>query len=187
MKRAVFIDRDGTINEEKEYLYRTDEFAFIPGAPEAIRLLNEAGFLVIVVTNQSGVARGYYSEEDVLQLHRFISAQLDQHGARVDAWYYCPHHPSGRGSYALPCRCRKPQPGMLLEAAGRVDIDLEASIMIGDKLVDMEAGAAVGCRTLLVRTGYGSEEESRCRIGTQVFDDLLAAVQSLATGSSDAV
>ena len=119
MKRAVFIDRDGTINEEKEYLYRTDEFAFIPGAPQAIRLLNEAGFLVIVVSNQSGVARGYYTEEDVHLLHRHIAVQLEQFGARVDAWLFCPHHPAGRGSYALPCRCRKPLPGMLLEAAGR--------------------------------------------------------------------
>ena len=179
MKRAVFIDRDGTINEEKEYLYRTDDFAFIPGAPQAIRLLNEAGFLVIVVTNQSGVARGFYTEEDVHLLHRYIASQLEPFGARVDAWFYCPHHPAGRGSYALPCRCRKPLPGMLLEAAGRFNIDLESSIMIGDKLVDMEAGAAAGCRPILVRTGYGSEEEHRCRSSIEVFDDLLSAAESL--------
>ena len=179
MKRAVFIDRDGTINEEKEYLYRTDDFVFIPGAPQAIRLLNEAGFLVIVVTNQSGVARGYYTEEDVHLLHRHIVSQLEPFGARVDAWFFCPHHPSGRGSYALPCRCRKPLPGMLLDAAGRFAIDLEASVMIGDKLVDVEAGRAAGCRSILVRTGYGSEEEYSCRNGTEVFDDLLAAAESL--------
>ena len=180
MTRAVFIDRDGTINEEKEYLYRTDDFAFIPGAPQAIRRLNEAGFLVIVVTNQSGVARGYYTEEDVHLLHRHIASQLELFGARVDAWYYCPHHPTGRGSYALPCRCRKPLPGMLLEAARRFDIDLDASVMIGDKLVDVEAGTAAGCRPILVRTGYGSEEERRCRTGVEVFDDLQAAAESLA-------
>jgi D-glycero-D-manno-heptose 1,7-bisphosphate phosphatase len=179
MKRAVFIDRDGTINEEKEYLFRRDDFVFIPGAPQAIRLLNDAGFLVIVVTNQSGVARGYYTEEDVHQLHRHIAADLEQFGARVDAWFYCPHHPAGRGSYALPCRCRKPLPGMLLEAAGRFAIDLESSIMIGDKLVDVEAGAAAGCRSILVRTGYGSEEEHRCRSSVEVFDDLLSAAESL--------
>ncbi|MBK5276903.1 MAG: D-glycero-beta-D-manno-heptose 1,7-bisphosphate 7-phosphatase [Desulfuromonadales bacterium] len=179
MKRAVFIDRDGTINVEKEYLYRTEDFEFIPGAAEAIRLFNDAGWLVIVVSNQSGVARGYYTEEDVHNLHRHISAQLLQAGAKVDAWFYCPHHPSGRGSYALPCRCRKPLPGMLLEAAGRFEIDLEASVMIGDKLVDVEAGRAAGCRSILVRTGYGSEEESRCASGTEVFDDLLAAAECL--------
>jgi D-glycero-D-manno-heptose 1,7-bisphosphate phosphatase len=179
MKRAVFIDRDGTINVEKEYLYRTDDFAFISGAPQAIRLLNEAGFLVIVVSNQSGVARGYYTEEDVHLLHHHIASLLEQFGARVDAWFYCPHHPAGRGSYALPCRCRKPLPGMLLEAAGRFVIDLESSIMIGDKLVDVEAGAAAGCRSILVRTGYGSEEEHLCRCGVEVFDDLLSAAESL--------
>jgi D-glycero-D-manno-heptose 1,7-bisphosphate phosphatase len=180
MRRAVFIDRDGTINEEKEYLFRTEDFAFIPGVPQAIRQLNEAGFLVIVVTNQSGVARGYYTEEDVHLLHRHIASQLEQYGARVDGWYFCPHHPSGRGSYALPCRCRKPMPGMLLQAADRHAIDLESSVMIGDKLIDVEAGTAAGCRTILVRTGYGAEEERRCRGGVEVFDDLPAAVESLA-------
>jgi D-glycero-D-manno-heptose 1,7-bisphosphate phosphatase len=180
MKRAVFIDRDGTINEEKEYLYRTDDFAFIPGAAQAIRRFNEAGFLVIVVTNQSGVARGFYTEEDVHLLHRYIATQLEPFGARVDAWFYCPHHPDGRGSYALPCRCRKPLPGMLLEAARRFDIDLESSVMIGDKLVDVQAGAAAGCRSILVRSGYGAGEERRCQGGVEVYDDLLAAAESLA-------
>jgi D-glycero-D-manno-heptose 1,7-bisphosphate phosphatase len=183
MKRAVFIDRDGTINVEKEYLFRAEEFEFIPGAAKAIRLLNEAGFLVVVVTNQSGVARGYYAEEDVHLLHRHIAVQLEKEGARVDAWQYCPHHPSGRGSYALPCRCRKPQPGMLREAAARFDIDLGASIMIGDKLVDIEAGRAAGCRTILVRTGYGREEEQGQLAGSEVFDDLLAAAEHV-TGLS---
>lgn len=183
MKRAVFVDRDGTINEEREYLYRTDDFAFIPGAPQAIRLLNEAGYLVIVVSNQSGVARGYYTEEDVHLLHRHIAAQLEPFGARVDAWYYCPHHPSGRGSYALPCRCRKPLPGMLLEAAGRFDIDLEASFMVGDKLVDVQAGAAAGCRPILVRTGYGAREEGNLQAGVQVCDDLLSAAEHLVSAA----
>ncbi len=179
MKRAVFIDRDGTINREKKYLYLVDEFEFIPGAPEAIRLLNEAGFLVVVVTNQSGVARGYYTEEDVHLLHRHIASQLEMSGARVDCWQICPHHPSGRGSYALPCRCRKPLPGMLLEAARRFDVDLASSIMIGDKLVDMEAGRLAGCRTILVRTGYGADEEADLTAGSEVCDDLLEAVRLL--------
>jgi len=179
LKRAVFVDRDGTINVERDYLYRIEDFEFIPGAPEAIRLLNEAGFLVVVVTNQSGVARGYYTEEDVEILHRHIAAELAKAGARVDAWHYCPHHPAGRGSYSLPCRCRKPLPGMLLEAARRHNIDLAASVMIGDKLADVEAGIAAGCRTILVRSGYGAAEEARVSPGTVVCDDLLAAVHSL--------
>lgn len=179
MKRAVFLDRDGTINIEKEYLYRKEDFEFIPGVPEAIRLLNEAGILVVVVTNQSGVARGYYTEDDVEHLHRHIARKLEEAGARVDAWLYCPHHPSGRGSYSLPCDCRKPMPGMLRQAARRYDIDLENSIMIGDKLADVEAGLAAGCRTILVRTGYGAEEEQHIGPDTTVCDDLLSAVKSL--------
>ena len=102
MERAVFLDRDGTINVEKDYLHQINDFEFIPGAPEAIRRLNQAGFLVVVVTNQSGVARGYYTEEDVENLHRHIARELEKSGARVDVWMYCPHHPDGRGSYATP-------------------------------------------------------------------------------------
>lgn len=179
MKRAFFLDRDGTINVEKEYLFQIADFEFIPGVPEAIRMINDAGYLVVVVTNQSGVARGYYSEEDVEILHRHIAGELRSAGAHVDAWLFCPHHPSGRGSYALPCDCRKPLPGMLQEAARRYDIDLESSIMIGDKLADVEAGLAAGCRTVLVRTGYGAEEAELAGSETIVCDDLLTAVQEL--------
>lgn len=179
MNRAVFIDRDGTINVEKEYLFLIDQFEFIPGAVEGIRHLNDAGYLVVVVTNQSGVARGYYTEEDVLLLHRHIDAQLVLLGARVDAWYYCPHHPSGRGSYSLPCCCRKPLPGMLLEAARRLEIDLSQSYMIGDKLADVEAGRAAGCQSILVRTGYGAREEDALPSGTLVCDDLFEAARLL--------
>jgi len=179
MRRAVFLDRDGTINIEKDYLFQVADFEFIPGVVEAVKLLNEAGFMVVVVTNQSGVARGYYTEEDVENLHRHIASELEKSGARADAWIYCPHHPSGRGSYALPCSCRKPLPGMLKEAARRYDIDLEASIMIGDKLADISAGLSAGCRSVLVRTGYGAEEESQVSEGIAVFDDLLLAVKSL--------
>jgi D-glycero-D-manno-heptose 1,7-bisphosphate phosphatase len=179
MKRAAFLDRDGTINVEKEYLYQAADFEFIPGSPEAIRLLNQAGFMVVVVTNQSGVARGYYTEEDVENLHRHIDRELESSGAHIDAWLYCPHHPAGRGSYALPCDCRKPLPGMLLEAAARYDIDLANSTMIGDKLADIEAGKAAGCRTILVRTGYGIGEEQQVGDKTEVCDDLLSAIKSL--------
>jgi D-glycero-D-manno-heptose 1,7-bisphosphate phosphatase len=177
MKRAVFLDRDGTINIEKEYLYQAAEFEFIPGAAEAIRLLNQAGMLVVVVTNQSGVARGYYTEEDVENLHRHIDRELESCGAHVDAWLYCPHHPTGRGSYGLPCNCRKPLPGMLQDAARRYGIDLEKSAIIGDKRADIEAGLAAGCRTFLVRTGYGAEEEQYVGPQTTVCDDLLSAVK----------
>lgn len=179
MKRAVFLDRDGTINLEKDYLFRIEDFEFVPGAPEAIRLLNEAGYLVIVVTNQSGVARGYYGEEEVAVLHRHIDEKLAEWGARVDAWFYCPHHPAGKGAYAVTCSCRKPLPGMLLEAACIFDIDIKNSVMIGDKRADVEVAIAVGCRPILVRSGYGAEEESAIPAGITVHDDLLTAVLSL--------
>ena len=176
MKKAVFLDRDGTINVEKDYLYQVADFEFVPGAEEAIRRLNQAVLLVIVVTNQSGVARGYYTEDDVEQLHRHINRELARHDAHVDAWFYCPHHPSGKGSYALPCSCRKPLPGMLRAAALRYDIDLEQSYMVGDKQADIEAGMAAGCHTILVRTGYGEKEEQALDGPVEIRDDLLAAV-----------
>lgn len=179
MRRAVFLDRDGTINIEKDYLYQIHDFEFIPGVPEAIQLLNKAEFMVIVVTNQSGVARGYYTEDDVLNLHRHIAKELEDSGAHVDAWLYCPHHPDGRGSYALPCNCRKPLPGMLQEAAARYDIDLENSVIIGDKPADIEAGMAAGCHTILVRTGYGAKSELDVPSKTVVCEDLLSAVKYL--------
>jgi D-glycero-D-manno-heptose 1,7-bisphosphate phosphatase len=135
--------------------------------------------MVVVVTNQSGVARGYYAEEDVENLHRHIAHALESSGAHVDAWLYCPHHPDGRGSYALPCSCRKPLPGMLHEAAARYDIDLENSTMIGDKQADIEAGKSAGCRTILVRTGYGAAEERYVGPDTVVCDDILSAVKLL--------
>ena len=179
MRPAVFLDRDGTINQEIDYLYRIEDFEFVPGVPEAIKLLNDAGLFVVVVTNQSGVARGYYSEADVEALHRHIATELAALGARVDAWLYCPHHPSGKGRYAVACRCRKPLPGMLLEAAARFGIDLSVSVMIGDKRADVEAGLAADCRPILVRSGYGAREEAAVPADVPVYDDLLSAVLAL--------
>ena len=179
MKPAVFLDRDGTINIEKDYLYRIEDLEFVPGAEEAIRRLNDAGFFVAVVTNQSGVARGYYTEEDVRILHRHMAEELSRAGARVDAWVFCPHHPSGKGSYAFSCDCRKPMPGMLLDVAKRFEIDLEKSVMIGDKRADIDAAIAAGCRPILVRSGYGCEEETHIDSHIDVYDDLLSAVITL--------
>jgi D-glycero-D-manno-heptose 1,7-bisphosphate phosphatase len=156
-RRAVFLDRDGTINVEKDYLHRIEDFAFIPGAPQAIRALREAGFMVIVVTNQSGVARGLYSEKDVERLHRFIQEELAACGTAIDAFYFCPHHPEhGQDQYRVACDCRKGAPGMLLQAAREHDIDLARSYMVGDKPADIEAGRQAGCRCIMVMTGYGS-------------------------------
>jgi D-glycero-D-manno-heptose 1,7-bisphosphate phosphatase len=155
-RRAVFLDRDGTINVEKEYLHKIEDFEFIPGAPEAIKRLKDAGFLVIVVSNQSGIGRGYFDEAVVEQLHRHIQDELACLGTSIDAFYFCPHHPEeGLGEYKVVCDCRKGQPGMLLQAAREYDIDLQQSFMVGDKLADIEAGERAGCQSLLVLTGYG--------------------------------
>jgi D-glycero-D-manno-heptose 1,7-bisphosphate phosphatase len=179
-RRAVFLDRDGTINVEVDYLHRSDDFAFLPGAPEAIRALRAAGFLVIVVTNQSGVARGYYDEQAVTALHDDIQRRLAAWGTAIDAYYFCPHHPAaGVGAYRTECDCRKGAPGMLLQAAREHGVDLPASFMVGDKLADVEAGVAAGCRPVLVRTGYGARDEPHVAArfpGTQVYPDLPAAV-----------
>ncbi|PLX75721.1 MAG: D-glycero-beta-D-manno-heptose-1,7-bisphosphate 7-phosphatase [Desulfuromonas sp.] len=180
-RRAVFLDRDGTINIEKDYLYRIEDFQFIPGAPEAIRRFKEAGFLVIVVSNQSGVGRGYYSEDDVDRLHCHIQQELAAYGTCIDAFYFCPHHPQqGEGAYRIDCDCRKGEPGMLLQAAGEHGIDLAQSWMVGDKLADLEAGERAGCRTILVLTGYG--ERTRSKLGPQA--EQVCCAEDLAQASS---
>lgn len=176
---AVFLDRDGTINQERNYLHRIEEFELIPGVPQALKKLQEAGFLLVVVSNQSGVARGYFSLQDVARLNEHMSRQLAQYGVVIDAIYICPHHPTaGIGEFLQDCNCRKGKPGLLLQAAQDLNIDLQRSYMIGDKLSDIEAGAAASCPSLLVRTGYGAEQElsedSQC---SGIFDDLTQAVE----------
>ncbi len=182
--RAVFLDRDGTVNQERDYLFRPEEFVFVPGAPAAIRLLKETGFLVVVVTNQSGIARGYYDEAAMHRLHRHMDGLLAREGAAVDAYYFCPHHPDGTVErYRTVCACRKPLPGMLLQAATEHRIDLFASFIIGDKLVDVEAGRAAGCRPVLVETGYGATEKARLTTDVPVFASIVEAAHWIAGGA----
>ncbi len=144
---AAFLDRDGVLNVDHGYSHRPEQLEWIDGAPEAVRLLNEAGYYVFVVTNQSGVARGYFTEEAVKAFHVHMQKELASHGARVDAFYYCPHHPEGTiKSLAIDCRCRKPATGMLEQAAGEWPIDRDASFLIGDKDEDVGAAQAFGIR-----------------------------------------
>jgi D-glycero-D-manno-heptose 1,7-bisphosphate phosphatase len=157
MRPALFLDRDGVIVEEADYLCDPSQVRLLPGSAEAIAEVNRRGIPVVVVTNQSGVARGYFSESCVADVHRSVDELLAKHGAHINRYYYCPHHPTqGLPSYRIECECRKPRPGMLLQAASDLSIDLNHSYLVGDKISDLEAGARAGCRTILVRTGYGS-------------------------------
>ncbi|WP_029214959.1 D-glycero-beta-D-manno-heptose 1,7-bisphosphate 7-phosphatase [Kallotenue papyrolyticum] len=182
--RAVFLDRDGTINVEVNYLHRCEDLVLIPGAAEAIRRFNRAGWLVVVVTNQAGIARGFYDEAAMHALHAHLRERLAAAGARIDAFYFCPHHPDFTG----PCVCRKPADGMLRQAARDHAIDLARSWLIGDSWSDLVAGHAAGCRTLLVRTGYGRATEARLADmppPDTVVDDLLAAARWILGGAAD--
>ncbi len=180
-KRAVFLDRDGTINEEVNYLRRLEDLNLIPGVPEGIRLLNEYGFKVVVVTNQSGIAREYFDEDFLAKVHREIEEQLESYGARVDAWYYCPHHPAaGRGGYRRECQCRKPATGMVEEAARELGIDLADSFVVGDSAKDIELALNAGAKPVLVLTGYGQDTlsmlpDGKLRRISYVARDLLDA------------
>jgi D-glycero-D-manno-heptose 1,7-bisphosphate phosphatase len=180
MTRAVFLDRDGTLIAEAGYLDRLDRLELYPYSIDAVRLLNQAGFAVIVVTNQSGVARGLVEEAFIGEAHRHISERLAAGGARVDAYYYCPHHPEAtRAEYGQPCDCRKPESGMLRRAARDLQIDLGRSFVIGDRWADIEAGAAVGAPGVLVRTGYGRASETTGSTSVEaaaLADNLMEAV-----------
>lgn len=158
MDKVIFLDRDGTINEEVNYLHKPEDLQILPGVPEAIKRLRDGGFKIVVVTNQAGVARGYYSCRDVDALHEYLNQQLKKSGAWIDRFYYCPHHPvHGIGEYKRACHCRKPETGMFEQAGQEYDVDKEHSYMIGDKLLDVEAGNRYGVHGILVGTGYGRQ------------------------------
>lgn len=180
MRAAVFLDRDGTIIEDVGYLDALDRVDLFPWTVDAIRALNQAGVPVVVVTNQAGVARGFFSEAFVQETHRYIAARLEAGGARVDAYYYCPHHPSGTvAAFARSCDCRKPGPGMINQAARDLDLDPARSFVVGDTWLDIGLARAVGARGILVRTGAGAAWEARPQDGLAadaVVDNLAAAV-----------
>jgi D-glycero-D-manno-heptose 1,7-bisphosphate phosphatase len=159
-KPAVFLDRDGTLLEEAGYLDRLERLVFFPYSVDAVRLLNRAGLAVIVITNQAGIARGIFKEAFVAEAHRHVASRLGEGGARIDAFYYCPHHPEAViEAYRQSCDCRKPNPGLFTRAAREHDLALDRSFVVGDRWHDLEAGRRVGARGILVRTGYGKTEE----------------------------
>lgn len=171
---AVFLDRDGTLNKEVNYLHKIENFEWVPGAPQAVKRLNELGGPVLVVTNQSGVARGYYTEEDVDRLHAWMNEALAEIGATVDAFYYCPYHPDGAvEEYRERSHCRKPNAGMFEEAMAEWDVDPARSYVVGDKATDLLPGNELGMTTLLVRTGHGETEDET--VADHVVADVGAA------------
>ena len=153
---TVFLDRDGTLIEEVGYLSHLDRIVLYPWSIESVKLLNRAGFKVVVVTNQAGVARGLFDEDFIDEAHRFLDQKFSDGGATIDKFYYCPHHPEASvEAYRSECDCRKPKAGMLWKAAQELQLELSHSFVIGDRLSDLRLGPAVGAKSVLVRTGYG--------------------------------
>lgn len=183
MNKACFLDRDGVLIEERNYLSDPDEVAICAGAVEAVRRMRLHGYKVIVVSNQSGIARGYFTIQQLQAVERRIAERLGAENASLDGVYHCFHYAGGSvPEYAVDCECRKPRPGMLLQAARDFDLDLSRSLMIGDKTTDLEAGFNAGCRAgALVRSGHGREQDLSVFQGKAVVDapDILAAADAL--------
>jgi len=174
-KRAVFLDRDGTLIEEVNYLARIDQVRLVDGSIEALRLARSAGLATVLVTNQSAIGRAFLRESELEEIHAHLGALLESAGARLDGIYFCPHHPEAiLDEYRRVCPCRKPNVGMLLRAAEDLGVELEGSLMVGDRFHDVEAGRRAGCRTVLVETGYGADEW-RSRKPTDPQPDHVAA------------
>jgi D-glycero-D-manno-heptose 1,7-bisphosphate phosphatase len=176
-QRAFFLDRNSTINVEKNYLYKVEDWEWTPRAIDAIKLINNAGYLAIVVSNQAGIARGYYTDKDVQTLHIEVDRMLAKFDAKIDAYYYCPHHPEFGNQ--RNCHCRKPHTGMFLQAQDDFKIDFDGSYMIGDKLIDVQAAINAGVKPSLVKTGYGQESEYDTSSTVAYYDNLYEAVSKL--------
>ena len=179
-KIAVFLDRDGVINQDTGYVSCVDDFHFIDGAIEALQILKQKGYCLVLVTNQSGIARGYFSEKQFMHLTEWMDWSLADHDVDLDGIYYCPHHPTeGEEPYRQACDCRKPAPGMLLDAAKDLAIDLAGSYMVGDKAADLQAAKAAGVsHKILVRTGKAVTEEAQA-LADEVQDSLQTFAKSV--------
>ena len=184
-RRALFLDRDGTINREVDYLARVRDLELLPGVAEAIARAGAAGWLVVVDTNQSGIARGMLTEADLGAIHLALDDLLASAGATVDRYEFCPHHPEvGEEPYRADCACRKPKPGMLLTAAAALDIDLERSAAVGDSIRDLDAARAAGVPLrFLVETGKGADQKANLASDDHLVPDLAAAVERILTGA----
>ena len=182
--KTVFLDRDGTLILDKNHAFRPDGMELLEGVVGGLNLLQRTGFRFVVITNQSGVARGYYTEQDVRAMHRRLSEILLGEGIRVDEFYFCPHHPQGTvPQYSFKCTCRKPEPGMLLNAARNLGIDLAQSWVVGDAVTDIGAGFAAGCRTVLLTSLDGSAPPPP--FATASAGNLLEAAQIIVSHGMD--
>lgn len=182
MNKAIFLDRDGTINVDKNYTYRISDFEFIPYAVEGLKLLKEAGYLLIILTNQSGIARGFYTEEDLFALNQWMFQELDRDGIRIDGFYYCPHLPDATNvDYRLDCDCRKPKLRMFYKAVNEFDIDLNNSFSIGDNVRDLEICKDTNCKGYIIC----SETESRLELNQVMEGSKIKKISSLYEAAKD--
>lgn len=180
MRPAVFLDRDGTLIEERGYLDRLEQVTLFPWTADAIRLLNRAGYATVVITNQAAIGRGMIDEPFLRQVHDALDAHLAAGNARIERYYFCPHHPEAAiEQYRRACRCRKPGPAMIEQACQEMDLDPRRSIMVGDRWLDVGAGRAAGTGAVMVRTGHGGHEELHAPDGLRadaILDNLMEAV-----------
>ncbi len=186
-KPVVFLDRDGTINEQMGYINHLSRFKVLPRVSEAIRLLNDYDFLAIILSNQSGVARGYFPIELVHDVHAYLNTYLKERGARMDGIFFCPHYPNGPvAEYGYPCDCRKPKTGLIEQALKAFEIDMSRSYMVGDRWTDLEFAERANLKSVLVKTGYGLGDiqyilPDKSIKPDHIAEDLFDAVQWIIT------
>lgn len=180
--KFIILDRDGVINIEKDFLFKIEDFEYEVGVIEALQKLSKLGYKFIIITNQSGIARGYYTEEDYLKLENYMVNDLKKNKIIIEKVYYCPHHPDGIGEYKKNCKCRKPEIGNFLKAIEEFKIDVSNSYMIGDRITDLIPASKLGFKTVLVKTGYGSKNVDKINennLNSIIVENILQFVDKL--------
>lgn len=182
MQKYILLDRDGVINIEKDYLHKIEDFEYEKEVINGLIKLKNMGYKFIIITNQSGIARGYYSEEEYYNLEKYMVNDLRKKGIEIDKVYYCPHHPEGIGKYKKDCDCRKPKKGNFIKAINEFNIDIEKSFMIGDRITDLIPAAELGIKTVLVTTGYGLQSKEKLqenRLNCIIVENILQFATNL--------